>query len=141
MGCPTRWELHCEIFHSVVTYSAEHVIRDHGGLQPFNKNMCNCLSKNPFCSHKWAYWKKRFCEITCMIHQNIHEDWWGQKLVKEASYQQKLYTILLAWPWKARKSLFHFHSLNGKCVTCFRLQCGRCIKKSWPFSWQNCLYR
>ena len=39
--------------------------------------------------------------------------------------QQKLCTILLAWLWRAQKSLFCFCSLNGECVTCVCLQCSR----------------
>ena len=45
--------------------------------------------------------------------------------VKEALNQQNLYTISLAWPWRVRKSLFHFSIPNGKGVTCICLQCGR----------------
>ena len=33
-----------------------------------------------------------------MLQENIYKDWWGQQSVKEASNQQKLYTVLLAFP-------------------------------------------
>ena len=60
----------------------------------------------------------------------------GQESVKEASNQQKLYTILLAWLWTVRKSLFRFCSLNSECVMCVFLQCDR-RKQLLPLSWQN----
>ena len=60
-----------------------------------------------------------------MLLENIYKDWWGQQSAKEASNQQKLCTMLLAWLWRVWKSLFCFYSLNSECVTCVCLQCGR----------------
>jgi len=37
-----------------------------------------------------------------MLLENIYKDWWDQQSAKEASNQQKLYTILLAWLWRVR---------------------------------------
>ena len=53
--------------------------------------------------------------------------------MKEVSKQQKLYTILFAWPWGVRKSLFHFSSSNGMGVVCICLQCSRCIQNHDSF--------
>ena len=40
-----------------------------------------------------------------MLQENIYKDWWGQQSVKEASNQQKLYTI---WLGKVRNFFFIF---------------------------------
>ena len=39
--------------------------------------------------------------------------------IGEGSFKSiKLYTILLAWPWRVQNFLFCFCSLNSKCATC-----------------------
>ena len=58
---------------------------------------------------------------------NIYKDLWGQQSAKEASNQQKLYTILLTCLAMGSSKIFlsRLCSLNGERVTCVCLQCGR----------------
>jgi len=46
---------------------------------------------------------------------------------------RKNYTIILAWLWRVWKSLYHCCTLNGKCVGCVCLQCGRCKQNHYRF--------
>ena len=94
--------------------------------------ICDHLSENPHSLHKYAYWKKLSLKLR-MLLENIYKDWWGQQSAKEASNQQKLYTILLAWLWRVWKSLFCFRSLNGECVTCVCLQCSKHKQNRYRF--------
>ena len=68
-----------------------------------------------------------------MLLENIYKEWWGQQSSKKASNQQKLYTILVDWLWRVRKSLFRFCSLNGECVTCVCLQYSRHKQNRYHF--------
>ena len=101
-------------------------------------NICDHLSENLHNSHRHVYWKKTtkfknyLWNYACYL-KIFYQDWWGQQSAKEASNQQKLYTILLAWLWRVWKSLFHFCSLNSECVTCICLQCGRRKQNCYRF--------
>ena len=46
-----------------------------------------------------------------ILLEKIYKDGWSQQSARQASNQQNLYTILLAWLWKVQKSLFNFFSL------------------------------
>jgi len=68
---------------------------------------------------------KIICEI--MHATGKHLQGLMRPAISKGSFKStKLYTILLSWLWRVRKSLFCFHSLNSECVTCACLQCGRC---------------
>ena len=76
--------------------------------------------------------KKLFVKLH-MLLENIYKEWWGQQSAMEASNQQKLYTILLAWLLESLKFLLRFRSLNGECVTYICLQCNRYKQNHYHF--------
>ena len=78
----------------------------------YQKNKCDHLSENLNNLHKHEFLKKKrnlkiIIEITHATGKYL-QGLMGQQSAKEASNQQKLYTILLAWLWRVQKSLFWF---------------------------------
>ena len=88
------------------------------------------ISANTHIVHTSMHIEKKTAKI-CEIMQYVHKDWWGQK---EASNQQKLYTILLALAKESLKIVSVAWSWTySKCVTCVCLQCGTCKQNCYHF--------
>ena len=97
------------------------------GIIQYGSTICDHLSKNP---HKHVKQNlKIICEITHATGKYL-QGLMGPAISK-ASF--KLYTILLTWLWRVRKSLFRFHSLICEYVTCVCLQCGKHKQNRYHF--------
>ena len=69
-------------------------------------------------------------------YRKIFTNIFGPAIIKgsfKSKKKKKTCTILLAWLWRAQKSLFRFCILNSECVTCVCLQCCRCKQNCYSF--------